>query len=46
MNDHKSESNELPWLRESELFTSGHGGYHTYRIPALAVTSDGTILSF
>ena len=36
----------LPWLRETELFTSGHGGYHTYRIPALAVAVDGTILAF
>ena len=36
----------LPWLRETELFTSGHGGYHTYRIPSLVVAVDGTILAF
>jgi sialidase-1 len=28
------------------LFRSGEGGYHTYRIPALAVTPRGTILAF
>jgi hypothetical protein len=28
------------------LFTSGQEGYHTYRIPALAVTPRGTVLAF
>lgn len=28
------------------LFSRGHGGYHTYRIPALAVTPAGTVLAF
>jgi sialidase-1 len=28
------------------LFTSGEGGYHTYRIPSLAVTTKGTVLAF
>ena len=28
------------------LFDSGEGGYHTYRIPALAVTTAGTVLAF
>jgi len=28
-----------------DLFSSGQEGYHTYRIPALAVTSRGTILA-
>jgi sialidase-1 len=28
------------------LFISGQGGYHTYRIPALAVTTRGTVLAF
>lgn len=28
------------------LFTSGRGGYHTYRIPALAVSTRGTVLAF
>jgi hypothetical protein len=31
--------------RESGLFISGQGGYHTYRIPALAVTKRGTVLA-
>ncbi len=29
-----------------DLWTSGFGGYHTYRIPALAVTTVGTVLAF
>ncbi len=28
------------------VFASGENGYHTYRIPALAVTPDGTVLAF
>ncbi len=32
-------------FHETELFSSGVGGYHTYRIPALAVTTSGTILA-
>ncbi len=28
------------------VLTSGQGGYHTYRIPALAVAGKGTILAF
>ena len=28
------------------LFISGEGGYDTYRIPALAVTTEGTVLAF
>ncbi|MBI2191462.1 MAG: exo-alpha-sialidase [Planctomycetes bacterium] len=33
-------------LRQTDLWTSGQGGYHTYRIPALAVTTRGTLLAF
>jgi hypothetical protein len=29
-----------------ELWLSGEGGYHTYRIPALSVTTTGTLLAF
>ena len=29
-----------------EVFTAGQDGYHTYRIPALAVTTKGTVLAF
>ena len=37
---------QLPWFRETEVFTSGSEGYHTFRLPALAVAPDGTILAF
>ena len=30
----------------TDVFVSGKGGYHTYRIPALAVTVKGTLLAF
>ena len=28
------------------LFVSGRGGYHTYRIPAITITTQGTVLTF
>jgi len=31
---------------DQPLFVSGRDGYHTYRIPALAVTTNGTVLTF
>lgn len=34
------------WMREEPLFVAGAGGYHTYRIPALAVTRSGALLAF
>lgn len=34
-----------PWFRETELFAQGVDGYHTYRIPALVVTNEGTVLA-
>ena len=34
-----------PWFRETEIFTSGAEGYHTFRIPALAIAPDGSILA-
>lgn len=33
-------------LSQTDLFVSGEGGYHTYRIPALALTREGTALAF
>jgi sialidase-1 len=30
----------------TDVFVSGTDGYHTYRIPALIVTRDGTVLAF
>ena len=29
-----------------DVFTSGQGGYHTYRIPVLITTKKGTLLAF
>ncbi len=31
---------------QMEVFRSGEGGYHTYRIPALIVSAKGTLLAF
>ena len=31
---------------QTDLFTSGTLGYHTFRIPALVVTTSGTLLAF
>ena len=33
-------------LPHTAVFTSGADGYHTYRIPALIVSSEGTLLAF
>ncbi len=33
-------------FEERVLFRGGEGGYHTYRIPGMAVTTKGTILAF
>jgi sialidase-1 len=33
-------------LPQQDVFVSGEGGYHTYRIPALLVTSNQTLLAF
>ena len=32
--------------RKTDVFVSGKGGYHTYRIPALIITKKGTLLAF
>lgn len=34
------------WIEQTNLFTHGQDGYHTYRIPALIVSAQGTILAF
>jgi sialidase-1 len=31
---------------ETPIFISGEGGYHTYRIPSVIVTKDGSLLAF
>jgi sialidase-1 len=33
-------------LRQSDVFVSGQGGYHSYRIPAVIVSTNGTVLAF
>ncbi len=33
-------------MDHSELFVSGTEGYHTYRIPAIVVSTSGTVLAF
>jgi len=33
-------------LQQNQLWISGENGYHTYRIPALIVTTNGTVLAF
>ena len=33
-------------MHQQTLWEGGRGGYHTYRIPALAVTPRGTVLAF
>lgn len=35
-----------PTFSETVPFVSGQGGYHTYRIPALVRTTNGTLLAF
>jgi sialidase-1 len=35
-----------PFLRQDTLFAGGKGGYQTYRIPALVVSTRGTVLAF
>ena len=34
------------YYQQKNLFVSGTDGYHTYRIPALVRSNDGTILAF
>ena len=33
-------------MERQDLWVAGEGGYHTYRIPALCVTTKGTVLAF
>ena len=37
---------EMEPIQQQDLFIGGEGGYTRYRIPALAVTGQGTILAF
>jgi sialidase-1 len=40
------DSQNAPELKQSDVFTSGTEGYHTFRIPALIVSPKGTLLAF
>lgn len=33
-------------LQQTEIFVAGQGGYHTYRIPAIVVATNGAVLAF
>jgi sialidase-1 len=35
-----------PMLEQNDIYISGENGYHTYRIPSLIVTTEGTLLAF
>jgi sialidase-1 len=35
-----------PLLTSTDVFTSGQGGYHSYRIPALETAPDGSLIAF
>ncbi|MBI2480906.1 MAG: exo-alpha-sialidase [Planctomycetia bacterium] len=37
---------EVSQLIQTDIFVSGEGGYHTFRIPSLLTTSQGTLLAF
>jgi len=42
-----ADASESPGLlATTNVFVSGQGGYHTYRIPSLLVTARGTLLAF
>ena len=41
-----SSTSGLTELRQAAVYISGEGGYDTYRIPALVVTNEGTLLAF
>ena len=34
------------FVEQTDLFVSGEGGYHTYRIPVMLVTDKGAVLAF
>ena len=39
-------ANRISLPPQVDVFKSGEGGYHTYRIPAIVVTKKGTLLAF
>ena len=41
-----ADTRAAPSFTEAAIFTSGQGGYNTYRIPAIVRTNAGTLLAF
>ncbi len=39
-------SSAAAFFEQTDIYVSGQGGYHTYRIPAIVVSKQGTILAF
>lgn len=39
-------ANAAAHFEQAELFVAGQEGYHTFRIPALAVSGQGVLLAF
>jgi len=37
---------DAAFVEQTDVFVSGQDGYHTYRIPALVVSKQGTVLAF
>jgi sialidase-1 len=42
----RAEAQTETGIRQIKVFEAGQGGYHTYRVPALVVTTKGTMLAF
>lgn len=43
---HSAWCHDTPKLTKANVFTSGKGDYHSYRIPSCLVTAKGTVLAF
>src|SRR5512140_2007777 len=37
---------DAPLIRSTDVFVSGRDDYHTYRIPAIGVAADGSLIAF
>src|SRR3954471_2620626 len=42
----RASSGAEPRVEQSDVFVGGQAGYHTYRIPAIVVATNGTVLAF
>ena len=43
---HSTERLPVATIKETVVLVSGDGNYHTYRIPAIVMTNEGTLLAF